>query len=122
MREVQDNIARIDRVIDGDSVVATFFLGFGIAVTEKLRLSGINAPERNTEAGQLATDYLKWLIELHSGPDGIITVRTEKNRRGVEKKGKFGRYLATILSWDAEGDEINLNDEMVESGHAKVYA
>lgn len=103
--------ANIDRVIDGDTVVATIDLGFNVSVKQTLRLAGIDAPEtrgrdltdEQRQAGHDATEHLKWLI----GTDPV-SVHTLK-----DKTGKYGRYLAVIYS-----NNVNLNESMIRDGHA----
>lgn len=96
--------AKVMRVIDGDTLEVALDLGFNISFTEKLRLFNINAPELKTEEGVKARDFLLYLLG-----DGNITVNTIKDR-----KGKYGRYLAILFK-----DNVNINLEMVNEGHAK---
>jgi micrococcal nuclease len=106
--------AVIRDVYDGDTCRADLDLGLKIWVMdETLRLLRINAPEvRGVErpAGLLARDFLREQIQ---GKE--VVVQTSK-----DSKGKYGRYLAEI--WlKGEGDQwININDLMVQQGHA-VY-
>ena len=82
--------ALITEVYDGDTVTAVIDLGLKISVTEKLRLLDIDAPElrgSSREDGVKARDYLRRLI---LGKEVVIS--TVK-----DKKGKYGRYLATIF-------------------------
>lgn len=97
-------------------------LGFGIArhmhetVPQKLRLYGVQAPERYTTAGKAATAWvLQWLTE-HC-PDGVFTVNTFKGSYGLDKQEKYGRYLAIITAPDGQ----RLNDDLVATGNAVPY-
>ena len=101
--------AKILRVVDGDTVDAIVDLGCHVQITERLRLLGVDAPEKRKptkEAGDAATDYLRELIEGKQ-----VAIKTE-----LDKSGKYGRLLATIYLDDGK----NVNDLMVTSGHA-VY-
>jgi len=103
---------RLVRVIDGDTVVLDVDLGFSLTIRQTFRLTGINAPEmrgKESSAGIASTEYLKTRLE------GVKTfkIKTIKTIHGEDKKGKYGRYLATIFV-----DSVNINDEMVKSGHA----
>ena len=40
--------AKLDRVVDGDTLDAIIDLGFDITVHKRIRLAGINAPESRT--------------------------------------------------------------------------
>lgn len=66
--------AEIVRVIDGDTVVADIDLGFDVWLRdEHLRLDGIDAPEKNNEGAQLATEALEARIDRET-----VFVCTEK--------------------------------------------
>ena len=92
---------------DGDTVWLEVDLGFGLKFVESFRLLGINAPELRTPTGPAARDYLRALIDGQP-----LTVKTAK-----DKKEKYGRYLATIFLPDG----TNVNEKMVEAGHAVRY-
>src|SRR5689334_12698479 len=99
--------AKIERVIDGDTVVALIDLGLEICVREKVRLYGINAPElhgTSSPAGGAAKAYLLALIESF-GSD--VLIRTHKDQRE-----KYGRYLAELIG-HRDGAEFNINEAMV---------
>jgi endonuclease YncB( thermonuclease family) len=57
-------MAKVTRVIDGDTIEVEIDLGFKIKHTTILRLSGINAPELRTPEGVAAKRYLA-LVEYH---------------------------------------------------------
>lgn len=104
--------ARLVRVIDGDTVELEIDLGFRVSIRDKVRLYGINAPERRgttMEAGDAATQYLSHLLQTHA-PDGILTIHTYRDARE-----KYGRWLGTLL---ASGRDINRM--MVHAGHATI--
>lgn len=108
--------ATIVDVYDGDTVKADIDLGFGIVKRrETLRLAAINAPEvrgETREAGIAARDALRRKV-LHAE----VELSTMKTRRGSDKRGKYGRYIAT-LHLGAE----NVNLWMVSNGFATPYA
>lgn len=103
--------AVITNVYDGDTVTADIDLGLSVGVHgEKLRLHRINAPEvRGAErpAGLLSRDWLRGKVLGKS-----VIIQTIKDR-----KGKYGRYLAEIWL-----DGQNINDQIVEAGHADYKA
>ena len=108
--------AKVDRVIDGDTIDVVFDLGFDIQYKSRVRFVGINTPESRTRdleekaLGLAAKDFVgRWLVE-HAGNSPIIET-------SLDKKGKFGRVLGRILN--EEG--ICLNDLLVQEGHAVVY-
>jgi Kyanoviridae endonuclease len=109
-------MVEIDRVVDGDTVDLVVDLGFNIRITERFRLFGINAPESRTrdkaekQKGLAATAYLKTELENASA----IMIKTDK-----DKKGKYGRWLGTLwVMKEARLEWTNLNDQMVNHGHA----
>jgi len=101
--------AHIKDVYDGDTVTAVVDLGFLHYQEMKLRLYGIDTPEmrgEEREQGIIVRDIVRDLIL-----DKEVEIHTKK-----DKQGKYGRYLATILL-----DGLNINDWLVENGHAEVY-
>ncbi len=106
--------ATITRVIDGDTVEALVDLGFGVLTDQTFRLYGINAPETRGEsrdAGKAATEYLRLLIDKHTGNSSTLTIQTHKDRQE-----KYGRYLAVLVA-----NGMNLNVGMINAGHAVPY-
>ena len=100
--------ATVERVIDGDTVVLTFDLGFGVLLTgQHVRLVGsakglpryFDAPEARgplaTPAGQEATAALRRLL-----PQGLaVTVETFKG----QASDLYGRWLAAIWPMESLG-------------------
>ena len=104
--------AVVRSVYDGDTCTVDIDLGLGIWVHgEKIRLHRINAPElRGTsrEAGLHSRDFLRSQIE---GKE--VYIQTFK-----DKREKYGRYIGNIWLESKTGAWINVNDVMVEQGHA----
>ncbi len=103
----------IVEVHDGDTVTAKWDLGRNVVlVDEKIRLLGINAPEINKpdqrEAGIAARDFLRALVLNRK-----VVIQTKKDRQE-----KFGRYLGTIFVPHSDKKFLNVNEVMIESGHA----
>lgn len=104
--------AKVLGVVDGDTLDLSVDLGLKITSEQRVRLAGIDAPEirsrdkKEKEAGLRAK---KFVVKKVSGK--TVLVKTEK-------KGKFGRYLATIYYGRKEK---NLNKELVEKGLAVEY-
>jgi micrococcal nuclease len=99
--------AKITEVHDGDTITCNIDVGFSFTLmNQKIRFSGINAPELSTDEGKQVASILK---EKLTGKDVII--HTEK-----DKKEKYGRWLGTIIL-----DEVNINEWMLTNGYAKVY-
>lgn len=108
--------AKVDRVLDGDTVDLTLSLGCDVYIKERCRLYGINCPEisgvrkisNEYRRGMEATKFVRDMVE---GKE--VVVRTYR-----DQKGKFGRYLIDL--YPLEG-EMSLNDELVEKGLAIPY-
>lgn len=85
-------------IVDGDTL--------DINISERVRLSGINTPERGECYYKEAKDKL---YELTFNKDVFL----EKDR---SDRGNYGRLLRYIYI-----DNINVNKLLVEEGYAKVY-
>lgn len=95
------------RCIDGDSVEIWVDFGFNHRWKMQIRLFGINAPEvvgASSAAGKAAKAHLESLL---AGP-GLL-LRSVKDK--ADKYG--GRYLGEFFR-----DGVNLNQKMVDDGHA----
>jgi len=101
--------ALVVNVVDGDTIDVTVDLGFKISSRMRLRLAGINAPETRGSERQAGLESKHWLNRQVLAR--WITVVTER-----DKKGKYGRYLATLII-----DGVNINEKMVARGYAKWY-
>jgi micrococcal nuclease len=100
--------ARVLRVIDGDTFEASVDTGFRNRHETTIRILGINAPEvrgANRAAGLHASAFLRHILEGET-----VIVRTEK-------PDAFGRALADVWHWDAEG-YYSVAKRMIEAGHA----
>jgi len=106
---------RVERVIDGDTVVLSFYLGLGIWLNDQsVRFLGINAPEmtgEENEQGKAVKVFLEGLLRQASD----IVARTDE-----EKKGKYGRFLVTLFA-KGEGKWHNVNELLVQRGAAREY-
>ena len=113
-------VVKINRVMDGDTIDVTIDLGFDLFKKERVRIAGVDTPEkrtRNLEEKELGIDATNWLKkeleDVLAGDDELI-VRTELHG-GV---GKYGR----LLGWLYVGDEqVSLNEQMITQGYAHAY-
>lgn len=97
---------RVTRVIDGDSLVAVIDVGFQLSYTAKIRLAGINAPERS--AGEPWAKSKAMLADLLLDKPGV-TVTTIKGKEFE----KYGRVLGTFMVGG-----VDANVWMVAGGYA----
>ena len=76
-------VTEINRVLDGDTIDVTIDLGFDLYKKERVRIAGVDTPEkrtRNLEEKALGIDATNWLkAKLESTLDGDdeLSVRTE---------------------------------------------
>ena len=102
--------AKLDRVVDGDTVNALVDLGFDTWKKVRIRMMGMNAPEsrtRDLEEKKLGLAAKARLIELLE--DGKFILQSH----GV---GKYGRCLGTILI-----NDVDINKTLIKEGHATEY-
>ncbi len=110
----------INRVVDGDTIDVTIDLGFDIYKKERVRVAGVDTPEKRTrddEEKALGLDATYWMKEKLEGAidgDDDLVIRTEL----VGGMGKYGRLLGWLYIGDAE---LSLNEQMIEEGYAWAY-
>ena len=113
-------VIEINRVVDGDTIDVTIDLGFDLYKKERVRVAGVDTPEKRTrdlEEKALGIDATNWLKEKLEGAvdgDDDLVIRTEL----VGGVGKYGR----LLGWLYVGDgDVSLNEAMIEEGYAWAY-
>jgi micrococcal nuclease len=112
--------AKLERVVDGDTVDALIDLGFDTWVKKRIRYKGIDTWESRTKdldekkLGLAAKDRNKELLESVSSKPGYFRLRSH----GV---GKYGRVLGELFIKDNEGIEYNINQTLIDEGHAYEY-
>ena len=112
--------AKLDRIVDGDTIDALIDVGFDIWVKKRIRYKGIDTWESRTKdldekkLGLAAKDRNKELLESVSSKPGYFRLRSH----GV---GKYGRVLGELFIKDNEGIEYNINQTLIDEGHAYEY-
>ena len=113
-------VTEINRVLDGDTIDVTIDLGFDLYKKERVRIAGIDTPEKRTRdleekaLGIDATNYLKKKLEDTIAGDEELTIRTEL-------KGGMGKY-GRLLGWLYIGeDTLSVNETMITEGYAWAY-
>lgn len=108
--------AKLNKIIDGDTIDIKVDLGFRTSLDIRVRLYGINTPEvygvakTSTEyqEGAKARDFVtQWFASLGSETFAVKTFK--------DKQEKYGRWLAEITSLD--GCKI-LNEDLITTGNA----
>ena len=114
-------MTKIDKVLDGDTIDVTIDLGFDLYKKERVRIAGVDTPEKRTRdleekaLGIDATNWLKKKLEDTIAGDGDeLAIRTEL----VGGMGKYGRLLGWLY---INEDTISLNEQMITEGYAWEY-
>tara|TARA_B100000575_G_scaffold245809_1_gene210521 strand:- start:64 stop:525 length:462 start_codon:yes stop_codon:yes gene_type:complete len=113
-------VTQIDKVLDGDTIDVTIDLGFDLYKKERVRIAGVDTPEKRTRdleekaLGIDATNWLKGKLEETIAGDDELSIRTEL-KGGV---GKYGRLLGWLYIGDSD---VSLNEQMIDEGYAWCY-
>ena len=100
--------ALIDRVVDGDTIDMMVDLGFDVWTHQRIRLHGIDAPEKNTPLGK---ELKKQMANQLEGKSIVLD---------VTKPDKYGRYLGTL--WLTESSSTSINEQLCVNKLAKSYS
>ena len=112
--------AKLDRVVDGDTIDVHIDLGFSVSVKKRVRFVGINAPESRTRD-------LKEKARGLAAKDRVKAILAENPSFTLESTeiGKYGRVLGKIHLNVLNGVEcltqICLNEQLVKENHAVEY-
>ena len=116
--------AKLDRIIDGDTVDAVIDLGFDVSVHKRIRLAGIDTPEsrtRDLKEKERGLASKARLVEMLEGGEFIL----ESN-----EVGKYGRVLGTLfveketddnLTSEPQIMRVKINETLVREGYAVEY-
>ena len=113
-------VVSIDKVLDGDTIDVTIDLGFDLYKKERVRVAGVDTPEKRTRdleekaLGLDATYWLKKKLEDTISGEDELTIRTEL----VGGMGKYGRLLGWLYIGE---DALSLNEQMITEGYAWEY-
>jgi micrococcal nuclease len=109
----QYKVKKINRIIDGDTVDVDIDLGFGVTLSHRVRLKGINAAETrtlNAEEKAKGLEAKEWLKkELSREGEWVIE---------TVKEDKYGRILGTLY---CVGDTVTVNERMLNEGIVNSY-
>ena len=112
--------AKLDRVVDGDTVDALIDVGFNIWFKKRIRFMGLDTWESRTrdleekKLGKLAKERTRQLLKEVSSKPGYFRIKSH----GL---GKYGRVLGEIFIMDKDGKQWNVNQTLISEGHAYVY-
>ena len=113
-------VVKIDNVVHGDTIDVTIDLGFDLYKKERVRIAGVDTPEKRTRdleekaLGLDATYWMKKQLDDTIKGDEELIIRTEL-------KGGTGKY-GRLLGWLYVGDDtVSLNEQMITEGYAWSY-
>ena len=111
--------SKILRIVDGDTVDVDIDLGFGVWMhKERVRMMGIDTPESRTrdkvekKFGLASKEFVKSFLPIGS----MQVLKTEIDKSGEDKKGKFGRILGDFVV-----DKEFVTHIMINEGYAVKY-
>ena len=109
--------ARVERVVDGDTLLLRIDLGFQVWKEQRIRLAGIDTPPIDEPAGRKAFVYVR--DQMAKAP--FVMVKTNKI-------DMYGRYIGHIFySFQEKAkDKIfeqgrYLNQELIDKGLARLF-
>lgn len=112
-----DNFCRnavVRRVVDGDTFELCVDLGLNVSQERvTVRLLGVDTPEKRGKskaAGLHVTEIVASKILFKQVSVQFIGW----------KKGSFGRWLVKLFFYDNDGNQVLLNDWLVNNGFAEV--
>ena len=120
--------AKVKKIVDGDTIDAYIDLGFNVHVDKRIRFMGIDTPESRTrdlteKRYGLGAKYR--LTELLESNDNKFMLKSSGT-------GKFGRVLGELFIPPVDEEQIeftiihekryiNVNQKMIDEGHAVAY-
>lgn len=107
--------ATMVRWVDGDTCDVTVDLGFRIYHQMRLRLIGIDTPERGQPGYREATEFAAAIAPPGTG----MLIRTY-----MDASDKYGRYLAQVWEWANPGVPVvtkSVNDQLLDRKLAVPY-
>lgn len=106
----------LEKVVDGDTLIFFIDLGFDVWHRQRVRLRGIDAPERKSPEGERAKKFLEETLR------GVYRFVIQTFRYD-----KYGRFVCDVFYLHGEGDKeriaregVFLNEELVKHGHARL--
>lgn len=103
--------ARLIKVVDGDTFDVLIDVGFRISINERVRVYGVDTPERGEAKAAAATKFTHNFCTADATEDEWpLIIRTAKPH------DKYGRWLANV-----ERNGESLADALVKAKLAKQY-
>jgi len=104
--------AQLKRVIDGDTLEVDMDLGCGVYVTQRVRLFGLNSPEKKTEGGKDSKAYVEKILRAAQGELLLCTHKDDRE--------KYGRLLGNVfVRLDMKLECLNVM--LLENKYAELF-
>lgn len=117
MKPIYQYAATVLRVIDADTLEVDTDLGRRTHLQpDEVRIYGIDAPERFTDAGKTATAFVHAWITNNTIAQQVIIRTFKPTAHGGDDK--YGRWLALVYS---PATDEELGAAMIAAGHAVPY-
>lgn len=100
--------AIVDRVVDGDTVDLSIDLGFDIWHRIRVRINGLDTPEKNFDYGKVVRQYV------------ADTLESKQVEIASHKQDKYGRYLVDLYVDTIPGKTFN--QHLLDEGMAHDYS
>lgn len=119
-------VKKVTKIVDGDTIDVLLDMGFDILYQQRVRLFGIDTPESRTrdkeekKFGLISKNRVKQLLPVGS----TQILKTESDRNGEDKKGKFGRILGDfVFTKSVDGGRLTdrLSDVLIDENMAVKY-
>ncbi len=107
--------AKVERIVDGDTMDVIIDLGFKITTFQRIRLAKINTPEtynvkkdsEEYKKGMASKEFVEKRVKANNFEIELLTEKVTE---------KYGRYIGIVRLADST---TSLNDELVEKGLAE---
>ena len=103
-------VDHVMRVVDGDTIDLVIDVGFRLYTAQRIRLLGIDTPERGQQGWAEATAFVKNWVDTYNGKLRIETFKADS----------FGRWLGYVYARTEDGVQ-SLTNDLMASGLAKAY-
>jgi micrococcal nuclease len=100
--------AIVDKVVDGDTVDLSIDLGFDIWHRARVRINGLDTPEKWFDYGKVVKQYV------------VDTLESRQVQIVSYKPDKYGRYLVDLYVDTIPGKTFN--QHLIDEGMAHAYA
>lgn len=114
MAELWNYQASFVRAIDGDTVEVNIDLGFDLTLKTRLRLAGVDTPERGESGYHEAKEAVHEILVKPSTERFPLYLTTAKGN------DKYGRYLA-VIDASTLGGPSDLSQFLIDNNLGVVY-